>query len=361
MKILYAIQGTGNGHITVAREVLPILKRRAEVDVLVSGTQVDVDLDSEIKYRLHGMSFVFGKKGGIDYLETYRKSRIKQLFHEIQQLPVEEYDLVISDFEPVSAWACYLKNKPCIGFSHQAAVVNKKTPQPGKKDLVGRAVLKYYAPVSHRYGFHYIPYDHNIFTPVIRSEIRKLEVSNNGHYTVYLPSYSDKKIISLLSHFPKIKWQVFSKHGSEQYESGNISFGPVHNGCFIKSLVSAEGVLCNAGFQTPAEAIFLKKKLMVIPMKGQFEQHCNAAALKMLGVPVLKNIKAKQYAKLKAWIENETRVQIEFPDETEFILNEIIESHVNKKHTAKPPEQFVGSASKFRDLLLKKIFYQLGS
>src|SRR5437899_1865577 len=125
MKILYAIQGTGNGHMTVAREVLPILKTRAEVDILVSGTQVDVGLPFEIKYKMHGLSFIFGKKGGIDYLETYRKSRIRQLFREIKNLPVEEYDMVISDFEPVSAWACFLKNLPCIGFSHQAAVLSR--------------------------------------------------------------------------------------------------------------------------------------------------------------------------------------------------------------------------------------------
>ena len=92
MKILYAIQGTGNGHITVAQEVLPILMKRAEVDILISGCQVDIDLPYEIKFKFHGMSFVFGKRGGIDYLETYKKSRIKQLFREIKQLPVEEYD-----------------------------------------------------------------------------------------------------------------------------------------------------------------------------------------------------------------------------------------------------------------------------
>ena len=161
MKILYAIQGTGNGHITVAREVLPLLKKKAEVDILLSGTQVDVDLPYEIKYRFHGLCFVFGKKGGIDYLETYKKSRIKQLFKEIQSLPVEEYDLVISDFEPVSAWACFVRNKPCIGFSHQAAVIAKNAPKPRKTDLLGQAVLKYYAPVATRYGFHFLPYDKN--------------------------------------------------------------------------------------------------------------------------------------------------------------------------------------------------------
>ena len=361
MKILYAIQGTGNGHITVAKEVLPILMKRAEVDILISGCQVDIDLPYEIKYKFHGMSFVFGKNGGIDYLETYKKSHIKQLFKEIKKLPVEEYDLVFSDFEPVSSWACYLRNKPCIGFSHQAAVVNKKSPKPGKKDLIGQAVLRYYAPASYRYGFHYVPYDKNIFTPVIRTEIREQKPTNNGHYTVYLPSYSDKKIIKLLGFFPKIKFEVFSKHSKETYAVENVLIRPINNEAFIESMASSEGVLCNAGFQTPAEALFLKKKLMVIPMKGQYEQQCNAEALKMMSIPVTKNIKPKQYKKVKAWIESDARVAIEFPDDTIFIVDEILEKHIKRKQEPRSPEVSVSSPSKFRNLLLKKIFYQTES
>ena len=36
MKILYAIQSTGNGHLGRAMEILPTLKRNADVDILVS-------------------------------------------------------------------------------------------------------------------------------------------------------------------------------------------------------------------------------------------------------------------------------------------------------------------------------------
>jgi len=109
MKVLYAIQGTGNGHITIAKDLIPRLKQFAEVDILISGCHVEITLPFEVKYKLNGLGFIFGKKGGIDYVETYKRSRLKQLFKEIKELPVEEYDLVISDFEPVSAWACYLK------------------------------------------------------------------------------------------------------------------------------------------------------------------------------------------------------------------------------------------------------------
>lgn len=361
MKILYAIQGTGNGHITVALEVLPYLMKKGEVDILISGTEVDVQLPYEIKYRLHGLCFVFGQKGGIDYLETYKKARIKNLFKEIKSLPVEDYDLVFSDFEPVSAWACALKNKPCIGFSHQAAVINKKAPKPEKTDLLGQAVLKYYAPVSTAYGFHFVPYNKNIFTPIIRSEIRNAEVKANNHYTVYLPSYSDKRIIKCLSQFPDVNWDVFSKRCTEAYRTDNIHIRPISNGSFVKSMTSAKGVLCNAGFQTPSEALFLKKKLLVIPMKGQYEQQCNAAALQLLGIPVIKNLKRKQYEKLKAWMEADTQAAFDFPDETEWIMEEIIEKHLAEKEAAPILKKPVSSAGGFRNLLLKKIFQQAGA
>lgn len=361
MKILYAIQGTGNGHLTVALEVLPHLMKRGEVDILISGTEVDVVLPYPVKYRLHGLCFVFGKKGGIDYLETYKKARLKKFFHEIQSLPVEQYDLVFSDFEPVSAWACYLKHKPCIGFSHQAAVVNKKSPKPAQGDVIGQAVLKYYAPASVKYGFHFVPYNKNIFTPVIRAGIRNAGAVQGDHYTVYLPSYSDKRIIRLLSCFPEQRWEVFSKRRKEPFLHENISFYPITDGAFVQSMVSSKGVFCGAGFQTPSEALQLKKKLLVIPMKGQYEQQCNAAALKLLGIPVLKNIKPKQSKKVKAWMESEAKLTLDFPDETEWIIGQIIEAETVRKPEVSVPELSLSSAGKFRDFVLKKIFYGAGS
>ncbi len=361
MKILYAIQGTGNGHLTVALEVLPLLMKRASVDILVSGTEVEVQLPYEVKYRLQGLCFVFGKKGGIDYLETYKKAKLKRFFKEIKSLPVEDYDLVISDFEPVSAWACRLRNKACVGFSHQVAVVNKAAPKPKKADLIGQAVLKYYAPVSVKYGFHFVPYNKNIYTPIIRRQIRQAQVTNKGHYTVYLPAFSDKRIIKLLSYFPKQRWEVFSKRCPESYVHQNITFHPVENKAFVQSLVSSSGVFCGAGFQTPSEALYLKKKLLVIPMKGQYEQQCNAAALKLLGIPVLKNGKPSQYKKLKQWVESEAALLMDFPDETEWVLTEILSQDYEQKQPPKVPGQTIQSFSRFRSFLVKRIFYQLGS
>ncbi len=324
MKILYAIQGTGNGHVTRAREIVPLLKKDHDVDILISGIQADVELPFEVQYRFHGLSFIFGKKGNVDIAETYRKSRLRQLMKDIKSLPVDDYDLVISDFEPVSSWACYFMGKPCVSLSHQVAVLNKKSPKSLNFDPIGKAILRSYAPSTSQYGFHFKSYDNNIFTPVIRSEVRLKKAVRLGHYTVYLPAYDDARIIKILSMVDNVEWQVFSKHNKQSVRNGNVWIRPINNDEFIDSMSKATGVFCGAGFETPAEAMFLKKKLMVIPMKGQYEQQCNAAALKEMGVQVIKSLKKKHLQKIIDWVSTGEIITVNYPDMTETILRDMI-------------------------------------
>ena len=162
MKILYAVQGTGNGHITRASSIIPELKKHASVDVLISGFAHDLQLPFEVKYKLKGMSFIFGKKGGIDYLDTYRKNKIGRFLKEIKKLDLSDYDLVISDFEPVSCWAAQIQNKLCIGLSNQAAIFTENVPMPKSADLVGKMVLKRYAPAKMAIGIHFKKYNEHI-------------------------------------------------------------------------------------------------------------------------------------------------------------------------------------------------------
>lgn len=359
MKILYAIQGTGNGHLSRARDIIPVLKENHEVDLLISGTQADVELPYEVKYRFKGLGFIFGSNGGIDLVATYKKNHIKPLLSEINGLPVQDYDLVINDFEPVSAWASRLKNVKCISVSHQAAVLNKKAPQPKEIDILGKAILKNYAPSDAKYGFHFAAYNDNIFTPVIRSQIRKQIVKNLNHYTVYLPAYDDKRVLKVLKLIPGIQWQVFSKHSKKMMGEKNVTIQPIDNEAFIASMASCEGVLCGAGFETPAEALFMKKKLMVIPMKGQYEQQCNAAALKNMGVPVLKSLKPENSSKIEAWIEKGTVIEVDYPDVTKEIINHIIALHADAEPAGQHTEVEMYSVKKFRNLVLKKIVAQL--
>jgi uncharacterized protein (TIGR00661 family) len=360
MKILYAIQGTGNGHISRARDIIPILSQKGELDILVSGTQSDVDLGFPIKYRFKGMSFIFGKKGGVDMVSTYKKAKLKRFFAEVKSLPVRQYDLILSDFEPVSAWACKYYHKECIGLSHQAAVLNKKSPQPRSADLMGKSILKNYAPVTRKYGFHFQSYSKKIFTPVIREAIRNAPAETLAHYTVYLPAYSDEKIIKTLGQVKEVEWQVFSKHSKSAYDRDNVHIQPINNEAFIKSLVSCTGVFCGAGFETPAESLFLKKKLMVIPMKGQFEQQCNAAALKEMGVPVMKKLKQSKLERIRNWVKNGAIIPVDYPNITRQIIEEIIEKNDTNATASLHVPMLTGQGKRnVRHIKLGRVLHQI--
>lgn len=327
MKILYAIQGTGNGHVSRARDIIPILSKKGDLDILISGTQADIVLPHTIKYKCKGMGFIFGKNGGVDLYETYKKIKFRQFHKEVKQIPIENYDLIINDFEPVTAWGANIKKLPCIALSHQCAVLSPDAPRPKNFDILGPLILKSYAPATAEYGFHFNKFAENIFTPVIRSEIRQAKISNKGHYTVYLPSYDDKKIIEILQKIKNVKWEVFSKYSKCPVEYKNIIIKPIDNSAFVNSLISSEGILCGAGFESPAEALFLNKKLLVIPMKNQYEQHCNAAALKLMGVPVVKSFKKKYIEKIDNWVASTNKVTVDYKDNTEEIIDMIINKH----------------------------------
>lgn len=327
MKILYAIQGTGNGHLARALDVYPTLCAYGEVDVLVSGIQGDINLPFPVKYKLHGLSFIFGKHGGIDKWATARRMNLAKFISDIFRLPIQQYDLVVNDFEAVSAWACRLHKKPCISLSHQAAVLHHLAPKPKQNGIFGRWMLQNYAPTTAAYGFHFKQFDQNTFTPIIRNQIRELQISDEGHYTVYLPSYDDNTLVKELSVFETIHWQIFSKHCKEAFSFKNIHVQPIANNNFINSMASSTGVLCGAGFETPAEALYLGKKLLVIPMKDQYEQQCNAACLSSIGVPTLESLSKKHRSLMTQWLAQKEIVSVNYPDNVQMVVAKLIEAH----------------------------------
>ena len=326
MKILYAIQGTGNGHISRAREIVPLRQQYGELDLLVSGTQAEVSLSQPLKYRMHGFSFVFGTKGGVDKWATYKLMNLPRLWKDIHHLPLAQYDIIINDFEPVSAWACRLQKLESVSLSHQCSFVSKKTPRPAKWN-VAEWLFKYYSPTTHHIGFHFDRYDDFIHTPVIRSEIRKLTPTNEGHYAVYLPAYDDKTLVKYLSQVKDVEWQIFSKRQKAVKREGNVQIFPVNNEAFNKSLASCTGLLTGGGFEGPAEALFLQKKVMMIPMTGQYEQQCNALAASKLGVPVVSAIDENFTGEVNKWIADDKKIKVDFPDETAQIVDNMIKRY----------------------------------
>lgn len=326
MKILYAIQGTGNGHVSRAREILPYLSKYGEVDVLISGTHAEVGVGQPILYKFHGMGFKFGKNGGISIGESLKELRPWKFLRDLYDLPIKEYDLVLNDFEPLSAYASKKAGVPVHALSHQAAFLSSQSPRPAKKNWFAEWLFRNYAPSTQQTAFHFKSYDSFISPPVIRKEVRALETSKQDHICVYLPAFEAKRLMPHFQACPEIKWHLFSKHDQAERWEKNVWIRPVNNEDFLSALASSTGLLTGGGFESPAEALFLGKQLMIIPMTNQYEQQCNAAALSMLGVPVVKHIRKGFSDALQDWLRCHGNISIDFPNQTENIIEDILKS-----------------------------------
>ncbi len=316
MKVLYAIQGTGNGHISRAREILSHLGKFCDFDVLISAGDDSLDCGFPVKYRLKGITLKYNSGGGIDKLGTFYKNNIIQFYRDLKQLPIQDYDLVINDFEPVSAWACKWRNVPIIAMSHQSAYRSGACPRPRIRNHFGEFLFRWYAPTEHYYGFHFQSYSEHIKAPLIRSEVRDLKVENGSFNLVYLPSYSNLQLLKIFRHFPSQRFEIFCKIESRR-RIGNCVFNPADQYVFLEKLRKCGAVICGAGFELPSESIYLGKRLLAIPIRGQYEQECNAEALRKMGVAVMRDL---NYAGLNQWFRDSEAVAApEVPDTEQFL------------------------------------------
>lgn len=302
MKIFYAVQATGNGHISRAMELLPHLKKYGEVDIFLSGSNSTLPLNAPVAFRSQGLSLQYTCHGSLNYLKTLKQLNLKRIRKEARDLPLKKYDLVLNDFEAITSLACKIKGVPSIHFGHQASFITNKTPRPDTKDRMGEWILKNYAKGTYNIGLHFNRYDDFIEPPVIKSEIWMANAVDKGHITVYLPSYCDKELITIFLRMGKVRFEVFSRQAKKIFRIENITLLPVNKVAFNKSLISCRGIITGAGFETPAEALYLNKKLLVIPIKGQYEQLCNAAALRKMGIKVLDRIDSGFYKEVDQWL-----------------------------------------------------------
>jgi len=316
MKVLYAFQGTGNGHLARAQEIIPILKKHALVDTLISGHQTQLKSDFDIDYRFKGVSLMYNKTGGLSYRKTLLENNFCKAAKVIRDLDLDAYDLIINDFEPLTGWASKLRGLPIIELSHQASLTFKETPKPAKKHWLGNLILNSYVPCEKKIGFHFDSYHPHIKKPVIRQKIRNLNPTDQSHFLVYLPSFSDEVITNFLTRID-VQWKVFSKYAKQIQRFNNVEIFPIDEKKYLKLFESCEGILCNAGFETPAEALFMDKKLFVIPIENQYEQECNAFALQKMGVA---NCDRLDPEKIRNWINSDQTITVDYPNDIESIL-----------------------------------------
>ena len=287
MKIFYAIQATGNGHISRASQLYPYLKKFGDVDFFLSGNNASLDIDLPIKFRSAGCSLHYSKCGGLNYWDIAKNIQPLTMYKDAKSLPLKNYDVVINDFDSITSLACKMQKVHSVQFGHQASFISENTPRPEKRSIMGEMILKHYAPSPKNIGLHFEKYDSFIHPPIIKDEIVQAKPKDLKHITVYLPSFDQECLEKAFNKLSDVKFHWFLNDVQMKHTVGNITYFPVNQKLFNESLITCQGIITGGGFETPAEALYLGKKILSIPIRNHYEQECNAAALKKMGVPVV--------------------------------------------------------------------------
>ena len=282
LRILYGIQGTGNGHLSRARLVAEQLRKQGvQVQYLISGRDQKSLFDMEMfgdYWHREGLTLQ-SSNGRVDTTSTFRELRMKQFMRDVRALKVEAFDVVVCDYEPVTAWAARLSKVPCVGIGHQYGL-GGQAPRAGLDPALA-VLLRYFAPVDHRIGLHWQPYDNHIAPPIVDTNMRV--TPKTGRVVVYLPWEQQNKVTAMLKRLRGYDFVQFS--GSLQDgQSGNVHLRKANLKGFKAELCGARGVICNAGFELVSESLFLGKPVLVKPIAGQGEQLSNAVALEQAGL-----------------------------------------------------------------------------
>ncbi len=321
MKILYGVQGTGNGHITRARIMAKaFLAAEVEVDYLFSGRNeadyFDMSCFHQCQYY-RGLTFQLDN-GRIRYAKTVIHNNLVQFYRELQSIDVSGYDVVLTDFEPLTAWACKHTDIPLIGLGHQY-VFQHPVPQE-KPSFISQKTYDYFAPVKQSLAMHWHHFDSPILPPLVEHNDSEV-VHQQGLVVVYLPLENQQAVASMLSPFSDHHFIVYSPQSIESQWS-HIEFKPLSRDGFQVDLNRCDAVICNAGFELSSEALYLGKRLLVRPLRGQHEQQSNALALKKLGYgEVMTELKSES---VKSFLNEAPRMQIRFPDVASYIVNWLV-------------------------------------
>lgn len=294
-RILYGFSGEGSGHSSRAREIFAHLIERGhevrgasydrgwrnlagEFDVLeIEGLHIR-SVDNQVSVV---ETFVDNLRRLSDGVRKLRE--LRALFREF------EPDVVITDFEPMTAYLANHYELPLISLDNQHRMRYMRYPCPPRlqrdarvTETVIRAIVPrpdvslvttfYFGEVTNDRTF--------LFPPLLRSEVLAARPTEGEEILVYFTQPFDS-FLERLRGYPRERFVVYGARRSGR--EANLRFEPPGRESFLADLARSRAVISTAGFTLITESLQLGKPFLALPMGGQFEQELNALLLDELG------------------------------------------------------------------------------
>ncbi|MCY3730408.1 MAG: hypothetical protein OXF98_03635 [Rhodospirillaceae bacterium] len=313
MRILYGVQTTGRGHLVRAGPMIAALKHLGhEVHTLFSGPALDPAwLDPVFRpfSVRRGLTFVT-RRGRIRYLPTALQLRIGELESDVYGFDTTGVDLVVTDYEPLTARIGWLRDIPRIGIGHLYAFSHPGVPVAGA-NLLNRTIMKTFAPASIPLGLHWHHFDAPILPPTIAMDGPDPDEVQDDLIVVYMPFESIDEVIGALTPISHRLFRFYCQIGSPERHD-NVQLRPFGRASFVADLRRCAGVVTNTGFTLISEALHLGKKILTKPLMHQTEQESNALALERLGLATVTRRLATET--VRDWLDRPAPPARHYPD-----------------------------------------------
>ncbi len=313
MKILYGVQGTGNGHISRASAMLAAFANHPELEItwLLSGRDKSRGCGAINKFEWRA-GFTFATENGrINLLKTARCNNLLHFWRDISTLKLDGYDMLITDFEPVLAHAARKRGLPTVGLGHQYAF-RYPIPLRGSNPLV-KGLMDCFAPANRSVGLHWHHFDHPILPPIVDLDIPAvLPPTEADKVLVYLPFENLASIEQMCSHWLDQEFYIYHPDAQNR-DAGNLHLRSISRAGFKQDLLTSSRVITNSGFELISECLQLGKAILAKPVHGQMEQLSNAAALAQLNYATVMDELNPQL--VRKWLKADIKpVQVTYPD-----------------------------------------------
>ena len=213
--------------------------------------------------------------GQMKYRKTALNVAPATFLRDVNRLDLDPFDLIVCDYEPITAWAAKARRREVIGIGHQYAF-GKQTPLEGDT-AVSRLVMNQFAPVDIPVGLHWAAFDTHILPPVLDLPDIDPEATQD-HVLVYLPFEDQDSTTRWLQEFTDTSFIQYSPAITHE-QQGNVLRQKANIAGFKRDLATERGVICNTGFELISECLQWRKPVLTRPLAKQMEQLSNAAAL----------------------------------------------------------------------------------
>lgn len=298
MRIIYGAFSQGNGHLSKASVLVPMMEARGhEVRVITSGPPPTNCYRFNWHRHFPGVAYVT-RDGRTDYLASVRQwaRDLPVVMRGIWSLRkiVREFqpELIVSDFEPMTTSPLIEPNCEVVAISRQVTMLDPDVPMPpggGFERKITRSVIRVFTcGADRRYGYHYEPASFRCVPPIIRDEARQARPEMGEHVLIYCGLASFQPPPEEIVHWATRNQQRVRAYGFSNIVANNhsrlVDFPKPNPGQFLQDLVTSRGVITTAGLSTPIETFLLQKPLVVVPIPRQWEQTVNAYQLSEAGI-----------------------------------------------------------------------------